>query len=151
MEIKMAIQEDIERIAPLFNSYRIFYKQPSDLQASRSFLEERFAKNENVLFLALDKDVPLGFTQLYKTFSSVSLLPFYILNDLYVDTNHRNKGVGKALLEHAKGFCENMGFKGLALETAQDNPAQKLYESLGWELDTAYLHYFWNNTNRSHF
>ena len=147
MEIKMATQADIERIVPLFNAYRSFYKQPLDTEASRSFLEERFTQNENVLFFALERNQALGFTQLYKTFSSVSLLPFYILNDLYVDSNHRNKGVGKALLEHAKQFCENKGFKGLALETALDNPAQKLYENLGWELDKSYLHYFWSNTN----
>ncbi|MEO0900742.1 MAG: GNAT family N-acetyltransferase [Bacteroidota bacterium] len=145
----MATQADIERVVPLFDAYRTFYEQPLDTEASRFFLNQRFVQNENVLFFALENNQALGFTQLYKTFSSVSLLPFYILNDLYVDSNHRNKGVGKALLEHAKQFCENKGFKGLALETALNNPAQKLYENLGWELDKSYLHYFWSNANHS--
>nr|WP_298999130.1 GNAT family N-acetyltransferase [uncultured Allomuricauda sp.] len=149
MEIKMASQENLEGIAPLFDAYRIFYGRPSNLEAARAFLNERFNQNENVLFLAQNKGEPIGFTQLYKTFSSVSLTPFYILNDLFVTSEHRNKGVGKALLEHAQLFCRDMGFKGLALETTLDNPAQKLYESLGWELDKSYLHYFWTNPNQS--
>ncbi|PRX54479.1 GNAT family N-acetyltransferase [Flagellimonas meridianipacifica] len=149
MEIKTASQKDLESIVPLFDAYRIFYGQPSDLEAARTFLNERFGRNENKLFLAQSKGEPLGFTQLYKTFSSVSLMPFYILNDLYVASNHRNKGVGKALLEHAQLFCKKEGFKGLALETALDNPAQKLYETLEWELDKSYLHYFWTNPNPS--
>ena len=36
-----------------------------------------------------------------------------------------------------------MNFKGLALETAKANPAQRLYEKLGWKKDLEHLHYFW--------
>ena len=46
-------------------------------------------------------------------------------------------------LEKAQQFCEQQGFKGLTLETAIDNPAQKLYEKLGWEKDYHCFHYFW--------
>ncbi len=145
MEIKKATISDLELIAPLFDEYRVFYEQESNLDAARSFLKERFTNNENVVFLALENGNPCGFTQLYKTFSSVSLQPFYILNDLFVLPEFRKKGVGEALLSHAKDFCKKRGYKGLALETAADNPAQKLYERLDWEKDEAYLHYFWTH------
>ena len=72
--------------------------------------------------------------------------PSFILNDLYVAPESRKKGTGEALLNHAKSYCRASGFKGLSLETAVDNPAQKLYEKLGWEKDEAYFHYFWKNT-----
>lgn len=146
MEIKNATPSDIELVLPLFDAYRVFYEQSSDLEACRLFLKERFLNNENVVFLALENDKPVGFTQLYKTFSSVSLQPFYVLNDLFVVPHFRKKGVGEALLNHTKTFCKKQGFKGLALETAKDNPAQKLYERLDWEKDEAYFHYFWKNS-----
>nr|WP_299068913.1 GNAT family N-acetyltransferase [uncultured Allomuricauda sp.] len=146
MEIKNATLSDIELILPLFDAYRMFYGQSSDIEACRLFLKERFLNNENVVFLALENDKLVGFTQLYKTFSSVSLQPFYVLNDLFVVPQFRKKGVGEALLNHAKAFCKKQGFKGLALETAKDNPAQKLYERLDWEKDEAYFHYFWKNS-----
>ncbi|MEW2922339.1 GNAT family N-acetyltransferase [Muricauda sp. ANG21] len=146
MNIKKATISDLERIVPLFDAYRVFYKQKSDFELARRFLKERFANNESVIFIALEDEEPIGFTQLYETFSSVSLQPSYILNDLYVSPNHRKKGVGEALLNKAKYHCEEMGYKGLALETAADNPAQKLYERLSWENDPNYIHYFWKNS-----
>ena len=85
----------------------------------------------------------IGFTQLYYTFSSVSLQAFLILNDLFVKPEFRKMGVGKHLLLQAQKHCSKNSFKGLSLETALDNPAQKLYEHLGWQRDEAFLHYFW--------
>ncbi|WP_420322845.1 GNAT family N-acetyltransferase [Flagellimonas sp.] len=145
MQIRQASHKDLELIVPLFNAYRVFYKQESDLDAARSFLKERFSNNENVIFLAFEGEEPIGFTQLFTTFSSVSMKPFFVLNDLYVSPESRKKGVGEALLHAAKEHCRILNYKGLALETAVDNPAQQLYERLGWQKDEAYLHYFWTN------
>ncbi len=149
MEITKTSSKDIELILPLFEAYRKFYGQVPNPKASREFLGKRFSNKENVILLAKKNLVPMGFTQLYTTFSSVTLEPFYILNDLYVAPQFRGQGIGEALLESAKSLCGQKKYKGLALETALDNPAQKLYERLGWERDISYFHYFWtNNKNR---
>jgi len=143
LSILQADRSHIPYIVPLLDRYRVFYGRTSDEKAAQQFLEERFDKDQTVIFLALDKEVPVGFTQLYTTFSSASLQPVYILNDLYVDKAHRKKGIGAALLQRAQEHCIKMGYKGLALETATDNPAQKLYERLGWKKDSHWFHYFW--------
>ncbi len=135
--------EHIPQIALLLDEYRMFYEQPTDIAASTKFLEERISKNESIIFLAYEEDESIGFTQLYTSYSSVSLQPLFILNDLYVRKDHRGKRIGEALLNKSKEFCKTMGYKGLALETAIDNPAQQLYEKLGWKKDTACFHYFW--------
>lgn len=145
MRIKQASIEDLELILPLFDAYRQFYEQKSDRSAAGSFLKERLQNNDSIIFLALENGIPLGFAQLYPTFSSVSMEPFYILNDLFVESAHRKKRVGEALLGQAKEFCVQNGYKGLSLETAKNNPAQKLYERLGWKRNNAHLHYFWAN------
>ncbi|MEM9649999.1 MAG: GNAT family N-acetyltransferase [Bacteroidota bacterium] len=144
--IKQVTSKDLDLIAPLFDAYRVFYGQNSDLNAAKEFLKERFNKQENIVFLAMKGGQPVGFTQLYTTFSSVSMKAFYILNDLFVVPEYRGKGIGEALLKHAQVFCSSKQFKGLALETATDNPAQRLYERLGWKQDLEYLHYFWKNS-----
>lgn len=141
--IKEATKEDIDDILPLFNAYRLFYGQPIQKSEAFEFLSNRIKKNESVIFLAYINEVAVGFTQLYPTFSSVSLKPTLILNDLYVDATYRKTGVAKALLNQAKKHCKINSFKGLALETAMDNPAQHLYEKLGWEKDVHCFHYFW--------
>ncbi|MGP1990259.1 GNAT family N-acetyltransferase [Zobellia laminariae] len=143
MRILQANQSHVQLLAPLFDKYRVFYKQISDLSAATSFLEERLSKSESIVFIAFINKEPAGFVQLYPTFSSVSMKASYILNDLYVDGQHRKKGIGATLLTTAQEFCTKKGYKGLALETAIDNPAQKLYEKLGWEKDSHAFHYFW--------
>ncbi|MEP3209672.1 MAG: GNAT family N-acetyltransferase [Maribacter sp.] len=140
-----ANENHIEAVAPLFDHYRIFYKQESDEQAAKKFLLERIQKNESIVFVAFIGEVAVGFTQLYTSFSSVSLQAVFILNDLYVKPTSRGKGVGEALLNRAKELCRERNYKGLALETGVKNPAQQLYEKLGWEKDTDCFHYFWTS------
>lgn len=133
----------LDDLAKLFNEYRIFYKQADNMSKAYQFLEERIAKSDSRIFIAYRDSIPVGFTQLYPTFSSVSLQSFFILNDLYVTASSRGLGIGEALLNRAKELAISSGSKGLALETAIDNPAQKLYERLDWMKDESFLHYFW--------
>ena len=138
-----ATKEHISVLIPLLDKYRTFYNQNSDERAARRFLENRMKNKDSVIFLAFYDSSPAGFTQLYSSFSSVSLKPIFILNDLYVYSEFRNKGIGKVLLNSAKEYCLLQEYKGLALETGINNPAQKLYERLGWRRNTTTLHYFW--------
>ncbi len=141
--IKQASELDLGDIAPLFNAYRVFYGQHNNETAARDYLHARFKKEESIIFLAYLNNVAVGFTQLYPTFSSVSLKRSLILNDLFVSEESRNSGIAKALLQEAKSYCRKKNYKGLSLETAKDNPAQYLYENLGWKKDVHVFHYFW--------
>src|SRR5689334_5293875 len=103
MQIVRATIDDVEKIAPLFDQYRQFYKYPSDLNGARRFLRERLQNAGSVVFLALaDDGVALGFTQLYPSFSSTTLRRLWILNDLFVVPSARKSGVASALMERAR-------------------------------------------------
>ncbi|HBR54070.1 MAG TPA: GNAT family N-acetyltransferase [Flavobacteriaceae bacterium] len=135
---------NLKQLTSLFNEYRIFYKQPSDIERAKQFLSERLLRKDSIIFMALSNaGEAMGFTQLYPSFSSVSTQRTYILNDLYVSEAHRNKGIGEALMERAKQFAISEGAKGITLETEVDNPAQHLYERLGWKKDDDKFHYTW--------
>jgi len=142
MDIIKAEIKHLEALAPLFDAYRIFYKQNSDLESAKQFLKDRILNDEAIIFLAYLDDEAVGFTQLYPLFSSVSMKPLFLLNDLYVKSNHRGKGIGEALINRAKELCEEKQNKGLALQTSTYNPAQKLYERLGFVKDHD-LYYYW--------
>lgn len=140
--VRQAVLSDLEALAPLFDGYRQFYGRPSDLPAARDFLRARFDHGESVLFIAHDSDVFLGFTQLYPSFSSVSLARLFILNDLFVDARGRRRGVGSLLLAAAVEHAKAMGAVRLTLSTALSNrTAQSLYESTGWKRDEQILYY----------
>ena len=136
-----AYPEHADQIAPLFDGYRQFYGQVSDIAAGRQFVLERLTHDQAVIFLALDGEQGVGFTQLFPSFSSVSMRRLWILNDLFVAPAARRHGVARALLEQARQFAIETQAKGLVLETASDNPARHVYESLGWQRDTEFYHY----------
>lgn len=142
MNIIRATHQHLEDLIPLFDDYRIFYKQDSDIDGVRNFLSVRLTKNDSVIFIAYINNDAVGFTQLYHLFSSVSMKPMYLLNDLFVKNNLRGKGIGEALINECKNLAKSNNQKGIAIQTAYDNPAQKLYERLGFKPDTD-LHFFW--------
>jgi GNAT superfamily N-acetyltransferase len=133
MKVFQARIEHLEGVATLFNQYRAFYKQPSDLEAARVFMQERFQKNDSTVFVACDDDQMVGFTQLFPSFSSVSMKRVWILNDLFVQEAHRKKGVAKLLMGAAENFARETGAVRIILSTQVSNiAAQSLYESLGY-------------------
>ncbi|MBE4907802.1 GNAT family N-acetyltransferase [Bacillus luteolus] len=143
--IKRASVEDVHLVAPLFNEYRVFYDQASDEEGAGEYIKTRLTNNESVIFLACneDKTESYGFTQLYPSFSSVSMKKVWILNDLFVASSARRNGIAKELMLAAHEFGKDTKAKGISLETAPDNHgAQQLYESLGYKKDEEYFHYF---------
>ena len=50
--IRLAGAEDAAAVAPLFDAYRQFYDQPSDLRRARNWLRARIGNNESVVLLA---------------------------------------------------------------------------------------------------
>ena len=134
--------DDLDALVPLFDGYRRFYEQPSDVAGARAFLGERIKRNESVIFLAVADGTIVGFTQLYPLFFSVSMERLWLLNDLFVAADARRTGAGRALLERAERHAREMGAKGLTLTTGNANlTAQRLYESCGWTRDTEFTHY----------
>lgn len=142
LSIERAGAGELDALAPLFDAYRQFYRQPADPAGARAFLAERIGREESVVFLAGDATCALGFTQLYPSFTSAGMARIFILNDLFVAPEARGKGVGGALLRHAAEFARSEGAVRLVLSTAVDNfTAQRVYEHEGWERDDAFLTY----------
>ena len=137
MIIRRAKKKDIEDLSILFDKYRIFYKQRSDVDKARSFLKKRMKRKETVIFVAEERDELIGFTQLFPIFSSVSMKRTWLLNDLYVNEKSRGIGAATKLLGAARDFGAETNSKWLLLQTAADNfTAQKVYEKNGWVKET---------------
>lgn len=141
MIIRRAKKKDIESLSVLFDKYRIFYKQLSDVENARTFLKKRMKRKESVIFVAEERDELIGFTQLFPIFSSVSMKRTWLLNDLYVNEKSRGIGAATKLLDAAKDFGAETKSKWLILQTAADNfAAQKLYEKNGWVKETDFFY-----------
>jgi GNAT superfamily N-acetyltransferase len=135
--------DDLQAAAPLFDAYRQFYGQPSDVNAATDFLRQRGERAESVLLLARDASGhAVGFCQNYPSFSSVSMAPIWILNDLFVVDSARRCGAAQALLTAAAELARSAGAIRLTLTTQHENHrAQALYESLQWLRDEEFFTY----------
>jgi len=134
--------ERIGELAVLFDKYRLFYKQNSNIDGARNFLEMRFRNNESVVFLGVEANQTVGFAQLYRSFTSVGMRDVWILNDLFVEGAKRRTGIAERLVIEAVHFARETGAVRVVLETATDNfQAQKLYDKLGFLRDAGMHHY----------
>ena len=136
ISVHQADLTDLDTAARLFDGYRQFYGQPSDIDAAATFLSERLRHHESVIFLARVSGQAIGFAQLYPAFSSVSMARTFILNDLYVCPEARGQGAARRLLQTVEAFAASVGAIRVTLSTATSNEqAQALYESAGWKRD----------------
>ncbi len=62
MEVAIARFEHFEEVSKLFDRYRVFYNQSSNLEAAREFLQERFQKSDSTIFVVNDGEHMVGFT-----------------------------------------------------------------------------------------
>jgi ribosomal protein S18 acetylase RimI-like enzyme len=142
VEIVEATPEHLDAVAQLFDAYRVFYRQSSDVATARAFIRDRFARRDSVIFLARVGGESAGFVQLYPSLSSVSMRPIWILNDLFVASTARRAGVGRRLMDRAREFASASGALRIELTTERTNTtAQGLYHACGYARDDVFYKY----------
>jgi GNAT superfamily N-acetyltransferase len=146
-KIREATIEDLNFVSELFDRYRVFYDKVPELQKAKEFISERLKLNDSKIFVAVTNDDTLvGFVQLYPLFSSTRMKRLWLLNDLFVDKEHRGKGISKQLIDSSKELCKQTNACGLILETAKTNSiGNELYPTVGFTLDIAHNYYSWDN------
>lgn len=145
ISIRQVTQENSPQLVTLFNAYRVWYGQPSDIEGAEKFLGERIREKESVVYAAFDgKDTMVGFTQLYPLYSSTRLGRVWLLNDLYVSPSHRGQGISIQLIDRAKHLATETEAVGVLLETEKSNAiGNNLYPRTGFILEEDFNHYFW--------
>ena len=134
--VTQAQPADLDALAVLFDAYRQFYGQPSDVAAGRDWLRSRLRFGESKVLLARRNGEPAGFVQLYPMFSSVRLARTWTLNDLFVLPATRRQGIARQLLDAAAEFARADGAAAIQLETTRDNAAARAtYRDAGWHED----------------
>lgn len=118
MEVIHCTNAHIDILSKLFNEYRIFYQQPSDVTSCRAFILQNLQQHRSKIFLLLDdQGQSFGFSQLYPSVCSISMRPYYYLSDLYIIQCARKKGYGRYLMKHISDHFTNQGVQRLTLDT----------------------------------
>ena len=122
---------------------KAFTRPWSTLEEEIKKFETYFLEQEQGLryFFILEKQhIPLAYaTILYiPEYDHFKINSISEIKDLWVSPNHRNKGFGKLLMEHAEKIALEKGYSKIGLSVglyADYGPAQRLYISLGYKPD----------------
>ena len=147
MELFEASSFDITELSQLFNDYRVFYNQPSDVDACRKFIAKRIQDHDSIIYVVRNETEIFGFAQLYPLFSSVQMKRLWVLNDLFVKQSARRKGIARMLIERCRELAVETDASGLLLETEKNNmEGNKLYPAENFILLDNSNFYFWNTS-----
>lgn len=133
---------ELEEVTGMFDAYRMFYGQVSDLHRAREFMQDRLSSQDSCVIGAYSSGRLVGFTQLYPSFSSVAMSRKWILNDMFVSPEYRKMGAAEKLLDHATKVARESHAVSMVLATKQDNTiAQSVYEANGWSREQEFVYY----------
>jgi len=146
MQVIKAELEHLDALVELFDAYRVWYRKSSNKLQAKAFLKERIENKESIVYLCLNhQNNSVGFTQLYPIFSSTRMKRMWLLNDLFVNPDHRGQGISKLLINEAKFLAKRTEACGILLETEKNNSiGNQLYPAMDFELEGNNF-YFWTN------
>jgi GNAT superfamily N-acetyltransferase len=137
-EVRAARPEEVEAIVPL---YEWLFAPPGshppawDERRAAVALREAIESHDSVVLVAeAEGGALVGFVTGYQDLHSVRFGYRAWVEDLAVDPDHRSQGVGKALLDAAKGWAKERGATHLELDSADARvDAHRFYEREGAE------------------
>jgi GNAT superfamily N-acetyltransferase len=122
--------EDREQWQLLWDGYNLFYERPNLPREITEATWDRFFDPGEPMFAALaeldGKLVGLVHYLYHRSTTSVELVCY--LQDLFTAPEARGMGIGRALIEHVYDEAAKAGSRRVYWQTAEDNPARKLYD-----------------------
>ena len=135
-EIKSAAEADVPIILSLIRELADYERAPDAVVATEAGLREVLfgPRHSAEVLLALENGEPIGFAVYFYNFSTWLGRPGLYLEDLFVRSNVRGKGYGRALLERLAQIAQERGCGRMEWAVLDWNdPAIQFYRKLGAE------------------
>ena len=132
MHIRIAEQGDI----PVLTELALRLWPDHDREEMRGEMTEIRAKDDAAFFLAWEGDAPVGFAQCqlrHDYVEGTETSPVGYLEGIYVDGDHRHRGIAKALLAACESWAKTKGCREFASDCELENTA-----SLRFHLDMGF-------------
>jgi ribosomal protein S18 acetylase RimI-like enzyme len=120
---------------------RIYETAPGAEKTMRRFLADVANSGYSFLFVAAAGDQTVGFISGELRQGSPTFLPrtWASVDDVFVEPEYRNRGMGRALLQSVNDWAQERGADGISLQVAAANArGRKFYEDLGFREISVY-------------
>src|SRR2546421_1171438 len=132
--IRAATESDVPLILELIRALATYERAPNEVTATPELLKETlFGKKPGAeVLLLFENEVAAGFALFFHNFSTWIGRPGLYLEDLFVRSEHRGKGYGRALLVHLAKIARDRGCGRMEWAVLDWNePAIQFYRKLG--------------------
>ena len=119
----------------------IYATSPGAERVMRRFLADLASSNHSFLFVAQYGDRTVGFIsgELREGSPTFQARTWASVDDVFVEADYRNLGMGRALLESVRNWASEKGADGVSLQVAAANArGRKFYEGLGFREVSVY-------------
>lgn len=137
--IRPATGEDAGLVLGFIHELAEYEKLAHEVEATESQLRENLFGDwpQAEVVIAEWKEKPVGFALFFHNFSTFRGVRGLYLEDLFVQVEHRGKGIGKALLRHLAAIAVERGCARFEWSVLDWNrPAIEFYEAMGARLMT---------------
>jgi GNAT superfamily N-acetyltransferase len=132
--VRPAESKDRPQLIELIKGYFAFYRTPFPAGSKVGTFLDRLQKNPGlgVQLVAEEEGRLHGFASLYACLDTLLADRILVMNDLFVDSSLRDRGVGAALFDASLAYATAHGYARLDWVTAADNhDAQRFYDRHG--------------------
>ena len=147
--IRAGRREDAEAAARLWmqsaeehtSHDHVYATAPGAEKTMRRFLADLARNGYAFVFVATVGDRMVGFVSGELREGSPTFLPktWASVDDVFVHPDHRNRGIGRALIASVEGWARRKGANGVSLQVAAANGrGRKFYEDLGFREISVY-------------
>ena len=134
LSIRQATPEDVPLLHTLIHELAEFEKLNDEASVSEEdLLRNGFGDQPKFRAVIAESDgQPAGYAIFFEFFSSFQGCPGLFLDDIFVRSQFRKKGIGKALLAHVAGIAYREKYFCMRWEVLDWNtPAIEMYRNLG--------------------
>jgi GNAT superfamily N-acetyltransferase len=120
---------------------RVYETSPDAEKTMRRFLADVANSSYSFLFVAVTDDRTVGFISGELRQGSPAFLPktWASVDDVFVEPEHRNRGMGRALLQSVRAWAQERNADGISLQVAAANArGRRFYEELGFREVSVY-------------
>ena len=120
---------------------RVYQTAPGAEKTMRRFLADVANSGYSFLFVVAAGDRTVGFISGELRQGSPTFLPktWASVDDVFVEPEYRNRGMGRALLQSVQTWAKERGADGISLQVAAANSrGRKFYEDLGFREISVY-------------
>jgi len=106
---------------------------PTSVEQMKSRLQPILSNSDYCVFISQAEQFINGMIGVIKNYSFALDNPYGTITMLIVDSDSRNKGVGKALVKEAESWLESQSIKAFVINSGNDNlDAHRFYQRLGY-------------------